>query len=56
MFASYPLIPWIGVTAAGYVLGQIYSLELREAPWFLLKSGLGLTVAFIVLRTWQHLR
>ena len=24
VFAAYPLIPWIGVTAAGYGLGQVY--------------------------------
>ena len=24
VFVAYPLIPWIGVTAVGYALGQIY--------------------------------
>src|ERR1700730_15207473 len=27
VFAAYPLIPWIGVTAVGYGLGQIYSWD-----------------------------
>ena len=53
VFASYPLIPWIGVTAAGYVLGQIYSWSSEKRRGFLLKTGLGLVVAFIVLRTWN---
>jgi uncharacterized membrane protein len=50
VFALYPLIPWVGVTAAGYGLGQIYmwTPERREA--FLLRLGLGLTAAFVVLR------
>jgi uncharacterized membrane protein len=45
VFALYPLIPWVGVTAAGYGLGQIYmwTPERREA--FLLRLGLGLTAA-----------
>ncbi len=53
VFASYPLIPWIGVTAAGYVLGQIYSWSSEKRRGFLLKTGLGFVVAFIVLRTWN---
>jgi uncharacterized membrane protein len=50
VFALYPLIPWVGVTAAGYGLGQIYmwTPERREA--FLLRLGLGLTAAFVVFR------
>ena len=25
VFVAYPLVPWIGVTAVGYALGQIYA-------------------------------
>jgi uncharacterized membrane protein len=50
VFASYPLIPWIGVTAAGYALGQIYRWSAPRRRTFLLWCGLGLTVAFAVLR------
>jgi uncharacterized membrane protein len=46
----YPLIPWVGVTAAGYGLGQIYSWTSEKRRKFLLPLGLGLTVAFVVLR------
>ncbi len=46
----YPLIPWVGVTAAGYGLGQIYSWPSEKRRKFLLPLGLGLTVAFVVLR------
>jgi uncharacterized membrane protein len=49
-FVAYPLIPWIGVTAAGYGLGRIYSWPSERRRRFLLPLGMGLTVAFAVLR------
>jgi uncharacterized membrane protein len=58
IFATYPLIPWVGVTAAGYGLGQIYgSGSSSTSAWtsdrrkaFLLRLGIGLTAAFVILR------
>jgi uncharacterized membrane protein len=50
IFVAYPLIPWVGVTAAGYGLGQICSWTSDRREAFLLRLGLGLTGAFIVLR------
>jgi uncharacterized membrane protein len=50
IFAAYPLIPWIGVTAVGYGLGQIYSWSATRRQAFLLRLGLVLTLAFIALR------
>jgi uncharacterized membrane protein len=50
VFVLYPLIPWIGVTAAGYGLGQIYSWPSERRRRFLLPLGSGLTAAFVVLR------
>jgi uncharacterized membrane protein len=50
VFALYPLIPWIGVTAAGYGLGQIYQWHPERRRAFLLRLGLGLTAAFMLLR------
>ena len=50
VFAAYPLIPWVGVTAAGYGLGQVYSWTSERRKGFLLRLGIGLTAAFIVLR------
>ncbi|HEY3973364.1 MAG TPA: heparan-alpha-glucosaminide N-acetyltransferase domain-containing protein [Candidatus Sulfotelmatobacter sp.] len=50
VFVPYPLIPWIGVTAVGYGLGQIYSWPADRRRTFLLRLGVGLTAAFIVLR------
>jgi uncharacterized membrane protein len=50
VFAAYPLIPWIGVTALGYGLGQIYRWDVDRRRRLLLRAGLALTVAFFVVR------
>jgi uncharacterized membrane protein len=48
--AYYPLVPWIGVMAAGYAFGPIMQLEPATRRSWLLRLGLGLTAAFVVLR------
>jgi uncharacterized membrane protein len=50
VFAAYPLIPWVGVTAVGYGLGQIYNWDAQRRRAFLLRLGIGLTLAFFVIR------
>ena len=50
VFVAYPLIPWIGVTALGYCLGAIYSWDAERRRAFLLRVGVGMSVAFVVLR------
>jgi uncharacterized membrane protein len=50
IFIAYPLIPWVGVTAAGYGLGQIYGWPPERRRAFLLRLGIGLTIGFVVLR------
>lgn len=50
VFVAYPLIPWIGVTAVGYGLGQVYAWDADRRRSFLLRLGLGLSAAFIVIR------
>ena len=50
VFAAYPLIPWVGVTAVGYGLGQVYSWEADRRRAFLLRVGAALSLAFLVLR------
>ncbi len=54
VFVAYPLIPWVGVTAAGYGLGQIYSWPTARRRAFLLRLGIGLTAAFFILRGINH--
>jgi uncharacterized membrane protein len=50
VFVAYVLIPWVGVTAAGYGLGQIYGWPSARRKAFLFPCGIGLSVAFLVLR------
>ena len=50
VFVTYALIPWVGVTATGYGLGQIYRWSSARRKAFLLPTGLALTAAFIILR------
>jgi uncharacterized membrane protein len=50
VFVAYPLIPWVGVTAAGYGLGQIYDWTSARRKVFLLRLGIALAAAFLVLR------
>jgi uncharacterized membrane protein len=55
IFALYPLIPWIGVMAAGYGFGAIVReprSEVRRRVFLTL--GLAITMAFVILR-WTNL-
>lgn len=50
LFVAYPLIPWIGVTAVGYGLGQVYDWSADRRRVFLLRLGAAASVAFLLLR------
>jgi uncharacterized membrane protein len=50
VIAFYPLLAWVGVMAAGYAFGGVYDLEPAARRRTLLRLGLGLTAAFVVLR------
>jgi uncharacterized membrane protein len=50
MIVLYPLIPWIGVLAAGYAFGAVYRLEPKARRSWLLRNGAALTIAFVILR------
>jgi uncharacterized membrane protein len=47
---AYTLIPWIGVMGAGYCIGAVYLWEPASRRRFLIRLGLGLTLAFILVR------
>jgi uncharacterized membrane protein len=49
-FVLFPLVPWVGVMAAGYVFGSVYLLEKERRRKLIARIGLGLTIAFVLLR------
>ncbi len=50
VFVVYPLIPWIGVMAAGYALGPFIDVAPDLRKQRLLRLGAACTVGFLVLR------
>jgi uncharacterized membrane protein len=50
LFVIYPLIPWIGVMAVGYVFGVLYGFDAQRRRRWLLTIGGSATLLFIVLR------
>jgi uncharacterized membrane protein len=46
----YPLLPWIGVMLLGFGLSAVFTLPARRRDAVLLKSGVALSAAFLVLR------
>jgi uncharacterized membrane protein len=49
-FVIYPLVPWIGVMAAGYAFGRLLQRPAEERRRLLIRLGAGLTAAFLVIR------
>lgn len=50
VFVLYPLIPWIGVMAAGYAFGALYQMEAARRRRLLLLFGGVATALFFILR------
>ena len=49
-FIVYPLIPWIGVMAAGYALGAYVDVDSETRKRRFLRLGAACTLAFVVVR------
>jgi uncharacterized membrane protein len=47
---AYPVLPWIGVVAAGYCLGTVFEWDPHRRRSFLVRMGLALVAAFVVVR------
>jgi uncharacterized membrane protein len=50
VIVAYPLVPWIGVMAAGYCFGRVYGFPAERRRTLLLWLGVALTAGFVVLR------
>lgn len=50
IFIAYPLIPWVGVMAAGFALGSVYTWQPERRRKWLLAIGIAATILFIGLR------
>jgi hypothetical protein len=60
---AYPVLPWIGVMAGGYCLGQVFLWEPSRRQRFLFRLGFAMSAAFVLVRfvnvygdpsPWQH--
>jgi uncharacterized membrane protein len=47
---AYPLVPWFAVMSAGFCFGQVYSLDPAHRRRWMIRIGLSLTVAFVLIR------
>ena len=50
VWLEYPLIPWVGVIAAGYAFGAIYELDRERRVKVLWHTGALLIAGFVVIR------
>ncbi|MGZ7091233.1 MAG: DUF1624 domain-containing protein [Candidatus Angelobacter sp.] len=50
VLVSYTFVPWIAVMAAGFCFGKVFQLEPAARRQIMLRLGLALTIAFIVVR------
>src|SRR5207249_2863882 len=48
---GYPLLPWLGVVAAGYGFGAIVRLEPRRRRQVMGATGIAMTAAFVIVRS-----
>ncbi|MEW6405200.1 MAG: heparan-alpha-glucosaminide N-acetyltransferase domain-containing protein [Chloroflexota bacterium] len=53
LYALYSIVPWSGVMMAGYALGPIFLFRSEERRKWLFRLGLGLILAFVILR-WSN--
>jgi uncharacterized membrane protein len=50
IFVLYPLVPWIGVMAAGYVFGTLYRKAEADRQRWMIRIGVAATLLFVILR------
>ncbi len=50
---AYPLVPWVAVMALGFCAGSLFLRPPEERQRLLLRWGIGLIVAFVVIRAFN---
>jgi uncharacterized membrane protein len=50
IYFSYPLLPWIGVMFLGFGAAGLFERPARQRNQWLLRIGIGLSVAFVLVR------
>ena len=50
LLVLYPVLPWIGVLLCGYCLGHVYGWDAERRRRLLVRLGLGMIAAFLLLR------
>src|SRR5689334_13659116 len=50
VLVAYSLLPWFAVMAGGYCFGQVFLWEPQRRQRLLIRVGIALTVAFVILR------
>lgn len=50
LFVAYPLVPWVALMSAGYCAGHLFRQDPMVRQRWLVRLGLSLTVAFLLLR------
>jgi len=51
---AYPLVPWAAVMASGFCFGRILLWDRERRRRVFVRLGVILTLAFVVLRAWNH--
>lgn len=51
LFVAYPIVPWVGVMALGYVLAGVYQWDAARRRSALIWSGVAAVVLFVLLRS-----
>jgi uncharacterized membrane protein len=52
VLVGYPLLPWLGIVAAGYGFGEVIQLEPGRRQRMMWSMGVATTVAFVIMRVW----
>jgi uncharacterized membrane protein len=52
VLVGYPLLPWLGVVAAGYGFGEVIRLEPERRRRVMWITGVAMIAAFVILRAW----